>query len=159
MSNYVPLKLANIDDQQFLPTVEEKFREVQERLARYAQKHQAKAIGAKATLTVKLTLLIEKTEDPSIKAEIETKVPSDPAHMATAWFGHDEHGPCVQIEKISTHEGPSRQRTMFTPDGRVVDPNTGEIKDPAGDENPRPEPLDHDPNDPERRDGPNKPAA
>ncbi|MBN1510566.1 MAG: hypothetical protein JXB13_00995 [Phycisphaerae bacterium] len=130
MSSYVALKLANIDDQKFLPAVEEKFREVQEKLTRYVQKHEARAIGAKAVLTVKITLAVEKSQDPSIKAEIETKVPSDPPHLSIAQFGTDKHGPCVQVQRAGSYGDSPRQGRMFTEDGRRIDPNTGEILDP-----------------------------
>ena len=135
MSNYVALKLANLDDQQFLPAVEEKFRFVQESLARYAQKHGPKAIGAKAVLTVKVTLAVEKSEDPSIKAEIEAKIPADPAHRSMAEFGSDEHGLCVKVQRAGSYDGEPRQGRMFTHDGRRIDQQTGEIPDsPANDE-------------------------
>ncbi len=149
----VPLKLANIDDQKFLPAAEEKFREVQEKLARYVHTHEKDAIGAKAVLTVKVTLLVEKTKDPSIRAEIETKLPADPPRLTMAEFGCDEHGPCVQVQKAGSFSDPPRQKRMFTPEGRLIDPSTGEILDPPNDQNdspptPGPAPDDHEPTPP-----------
>jgi hypothetical protein len=127
----VPLKIANIDDQKFLPAVEEKFREVQEKLTRYAQTHRDKAIGGKALLTVKVTLLIEKTGDPSIRAEIETKLPADPPALTFAEFSADEHGPCIKVQRAGSFVDP-RQSRLFTEDGRLIDQSTGEILDPGG---------------------------
>jgi hypothetical protein len=131
----VPLKIANIDDQKFLPAVEEKFREVQEKLTRYAQTHRDRAIGGKALLTVKVTLLIEKTGDPSIRAEIETKLPSDPPALTFAEFSADEHGPCIKVQRAGSFVDPPRQTRLFTEDGRLIDQSTGEILD-AGDQSP-----------------------
>lgn len=131
----VPLKVANIDDQKFLPAVEEKFREVQERLTRYAQTHHDRAIGGKAVLTVKVTLLIEKTGDPSIRAEIETKLPSDPPALTFAEFSADEHGPCIKVQRAGSFVDPPRQSRLFTEDGRLIDQSTGEILD-SGAQNP-----------------------
>ncbi len=48
MSKLAPLKVANINDQKFLPELEEKFRAMQGSLARYLFKHDHRAIGAKA---------------------------------------------------------------------------------------------------------------
>jgi hypothetical protein len=133
----VAMKLANFDDGHFLAAAEEKFREVQEKLARYVQKHDLKAVGAKATLTLKITLAVEPTKDPSLRADIETKVPADPPHLRMGQFGQDEHGPCVKVNHAVDYGDP-RQKRLFTPDGRPVDPTTGEIKD-SGDQNPEPQ--------------------
>jgi hypothetical protein len=154
MSELTALKVANINDQKFLPELEEKFRGMQEALARYVYKHDHRAIGAKATLTVKITLAVEESKEPSIKAEIDMKIPADPAHVGMARFGHDEHGPCCKVQKAGSFKDSPRQGRMFTDDGRKIDRETGEIlegpSDPGdarpntpgpfgpGDQNPRP---------------------
>lgn len=150
VNGLVPLKIANIDDQKFLPAVEEKFREVQEKLTRYVQTHQTKAIGAKAVLTVKVTLAVEKTCDPSVRAEVETKMPADPPALTFAEFGSDEHGPCIKVQRAGSFSDTPRQKRMFTDDGRMIDPNTGEILGsegqlPPNDQNPQPSDPDNPP--------------
>ena len=142
MSELAPLKVANINDQKFLPELEEKFRAMQEALARYLFKHDHRAIGAKAVLTVKLTLAIEESKEPSLKAQIDMKIPADPAHVGMARFGTDEHGPCCKVQRAGSFKDSPRQGRIFTEDGRKIDPNTGEILDPPyppDEQNPRPQ--------------------
>jgi len=136
---YTPLKVVGMRDGTFLADLEEKFREVQAALCRYVDRHGDKdSAGAKASLTVKITLAVEKTGTPSIKVGIITATPSEPMYVAGAMFGSDEHGPCLKVQKAGAYQGPPQQRRLCTEDGRRIDMDTGEVTDLPGDISPGP---------------------
>ena len=127
---YTPLKVSGMKDGTFLADLEEKFREVQEALCRYVDRFGDKnSAGAKASLTVKITLAVEKTGTPSIKVAITKSLPSEPMYVAGAMFGSDDHGPCLKVQKAGAYQGPPQQRRLCTEDGRRIDTTTGEIMD------------------------------
>ncbi len=127
---YTPLKVAGMKDGVFLADLEEKFREAQEALCRFVDRYGDKdSAGAKATLTVKITMAVEKTGTPSIKVGITMALPSEPMYVAGAMFGSDDHGPCLKVQKAGAFQGQPQQRRLCTEDGRRIDMNTGEVMD------------------------------
>jgi hypothetical protein len=145
---YTPLKVAGIKDGMFLADLEEKFREVQEALCRYVDRYGDRdSAGTKATLTVKITLAVEKTGTPSIKVAITKSLPSEPMYVAGAMFGSDDHGPCLKVQRAGAYQGSPQQRRLCTEDGRRIDLTTGEVLDdgtpdlPAGDGDEDPSPF------------------
>ncbi len=128
---YIPLKVSGLRDGMFLAQLEERFREVQEGLCRFVDRYGDMAsAGAKASLSVKITLAVEKTGTPSVKVSMNTTLPSDPAYVAGAMFGSDEHGPCLKVQKAGAYQGPPQQKRLCTEDGRRIDMSTGEIISP-----------------------------
>ena len=122
------LTLRLIGDGLFLPRCDEELRRIQAELRRYFDEHGERAKGAKARLTIKVTLAIEaKTGAPSIKAEYDCTLPAAPADMSMAAWGSDEHGPCLKVQASGSYHDVPGQRRFTTIDGRRVDPQTGEL--------------------------------
>ena len=124
------LTLSRIKDGLFLPRCDEELRRIQSEISRYRNEHGERAKGAKAKLTIKISLAIEpKTGAPSIKAEFDITLPSPPPDVSMAKWGADEHGPCLKVQAAGSFDGPPAQRRLCTVDGRLVDQNTGEVVD------------------------------
>jgi hypothetical protein len=126
--------LALIDEGELLAEAEEQFASLQRRMAGYARLWRDAARGAKATLTLKLTV---KVEDPtegmfSVRGETVARVPSRPAHVTSAISAAGEGGEEVLMCRASgtANDNPC-QRRLFTQDGRAIDQESGEPKEKA----------------------------
>lgn len=129
-SKFVPVTLACIEEGAFIGAVDEEFHRVQAALCAYLRKHGERAKGAAAVLTLKVTCRIENPdgESVSIKTAIASALPARPARATLAFVADTDNGPTLFARSAGTdaHAEP-RQQKLVTDDGRLIDPDTGEV--------------------------------
>lgn len=88
-------------------------------------------LGAKAVVTMKITFQ-QLTEAADIKFEVSSKLPPRPAHVTTAAEGVDDDGKhTLMVPRSGTTADDPRQGRLATHDGRAVDLETGEPREPV----------------------------
>lgn len=131
LKGFEPLTLAMISEGTFLGQVDDDLRELQRALVLYVTEHDARAAGAKAELTLKVTFAWDaKTDHFGVKATAKKTMPSRPAAVSSVFPMEDEDGTPALFARSSgsdAHPEP-RQRKLATDDGRAIDPATGEVK-------------------------------
>jgi hypothetical protein len=129
-----PLQLALVDEGRFLSEANTELMALQRRLMAYVAEHGDAADGAKAKLTLEVTLCVENPSQGffSIKAVAKSTVPARPASVsmavANARLGDE---PALYVRPSGSDEQTPRQTKLCTADGRAIDPATGEVM-PAG---------------------------
>jgi hypothetical protein len=110
---------------------------LQEFMRKYvAQYGQQGAKGAKAALTLKVTLAFEgrNEDDFTIKADMREAVPSRPATLSRAMALDDEAGrPLLFVKKSGSEAAPVQQGKLVTNAGEKINPDTGEVVTPGTD--------------------------
>jgi|GEM_PF-2527620 len=135
MPRYEELKLPLIDEGRFMDQADQDLAELQRSLLGFARRHGQYASGAKAKLTIEITLACEDPDQSlfSIKAQTKLAHPTRPAStsMALAAESEDGDGECLFVKPSGSNAQTPRQQQLTTDDGRPIDPATGEIKTPA----------------------------
>jgi hypothetical protein len=131
---FKPLSLEGIDEGRFLAQVEGDLRKAQASLVEFVKKHGPESKGAKAKLTVEITLGCVNPTDMlfGIKASTKTAVPNRPPSVSLALSDEDDDGtPALFARSSGTSRAIPQQGVLTTEDGRVVDQKTGEVKGAA----------------------------
>lgn len=134
-TKFRPATLAMVEEGRLLVEVESQFAAMQRRLCEYVQEHGDRAEGAKAKLILTVEVKAEHVspDEPgdssySISTDIRASIPTRPKRASTAIAGEDDDGtPRLFARASGTSEGEPRQLRLATEDGRVVDPETGEV--------------------------------
>jgi len=128
--SFTPLTVELISEGRFLDQANADLAELQEQLMAFRDEHQDRAKGAKATLTITVTLACEKPDDElfSVKAQTKRTLPARPADVTAAMGAANDDGqPRLFVRRSgSTRETP-RQTRLATDDGRTVDTETGAV--------------------------------
>ena len=124
----VPLTLELINEGDFLREAQHALGKIQETLIHHAAEYRGDAKGAKAVLTIKVTLKNESTGGRpderafSIKGETSASVPGPPATVTLAKHADDEEGPRLFVRRTGSSESHPAQGILATQDGRTVPP-------------------------------------
>jgi len=120
---FSPLKLELIDEGRFMGQAEEDLSDLQAQLAHYCEEHGEKAKGAKAKLTIEVSLVSENPEQDlfSIKAVVKKQLPGRPPSVTAAIGSDDQEGQhCLFVRNSGSTEDSPRQDVLFTKDGKTV---------------------------------------
>lgn len=131
-----PLTLENIHGGEFMGAAESALQKLQAELLAFASTYRHEADGAKARLTMEVTLAVEEAESSafSLKAVIKTTTPQTPAMISLAmpYSSSDGSGVAIHVKRPAARA--TDQARLFqheTPPGRAVaehvDQETGEV--------------------------------
>ena len=119
-TTFIPLDLEGINEGLFLSRINESLRDLQEGLEHFRKTHEASAEGAKATLDIKVELVVLDPSDGGygIKATYKTGLPRHPAMTSLAMAGESQDGrPALIVRNTGSDRDDPRQKKMF---GRSV---------------------------------------
>lgn len=123
------LGLALIDEGRFLVDADEDLSRLQQSLMEYRRTHGEKSKGAKAKLTIEVTLAIDEPADElfSIKAMCKQTLPARPASTSLAIADVDAESGLegLFVKPSGSEPATPRQGSLATADGRGIDPETG----------------------------------
>jgi hypothetical protein len=129
MKRHTPLELELIEEGGFLQRANADLMDVQKALLDFKREHKDAAKGAKATLTIQVTLICENPKEDlfSIKAQTKRTVPARPATVSLAVADEAQDGtPTLFVRRSGSDDAPPAQGKLCTDDGRKVDQETGE---------------------------------
>ena len=133
MGQFKPLTLHLIDQGRFLSDVNVALAALQSHLIEHVRKYGTdKCKGEKAELAIKLTLKHEgRTEDDySVKASMTEKRPGRPSSVNVAIADEEQDGvPLLWVHGAGGRADDPQQKVLTTDDGRVIDQQTGEVKE------------------------------
>lgn len=125
----VPLELGLIDEGRFIIDANEDLSQLQQDLMAYRRLHGDDSKGAKAKLTVEVTICIDdpKNELFSIKAVSKRTLPARPAATSLAIVDIDEASgqECLTVKPSGSDATSPRQGKLATDDGWGIDQDTG----------------------------------
>ncbi len=130
MDNYTNLTFDLIEEVRLKGELEEELKIVMRALCRYRKKYGDEAQGAKAQVTLKVTLKIEDPKDEfySVVSTLESKMPGRPQRATLAIEGTDDKGrPILFSRKSGSSKDHPDQQKLCTDAGEAIDPETGEI--------------------------------
>jgi hypothetical protein len=126
------LQFSLIDEGRFERECDEELQSLMKQLIQYKRKYgKDKAEGAKAVLTVKVSLQFDGRDDAdfSIKGTISKQTPARPPSLTVAVEGDEQDGePTLFVRASGSTDDTPRQSVLSTKDGRVVDLKSGETK-------------------------------
>ena len=125
-----PLGLQLIEEGLFLQQADADLRGLERELVAFRREHGKLAVGAKAKLTVEITLTCAKEDDNAyyIKALTKKAMPARPANVTVGIAGEtDEDGDCLFVRASGSTPDSPKQAALATQDGRTIDPETGEV--------------------------------
>lgn len=132
-TKFVPLDPTLIDEGMFLEDLAAELTALQEALALFRKQYGDKAEKAVAKLTVEIALKVENCEDEgaySVKTTMKTTQPKRPASVSIAIGGVDDSGKqTLFVRRAGSDGNHPKQMKLATRNGRVVDPETGEVLD------------------------------
>ena len=128
MQKYTPLTLELINEGRFLADTHADLADLQERLLAFHDHYGDAAKGAKAKLTIEITLACESPGDNlfSVKAAAKKAAPNRPASTTIAVSDETEDGqPRLFVRRSGSDASTPRQGKLATDDGRTIDVDTG----------------------------------
>jgi hypothetical protein len=128
-TRFVDLTLDLIDEGRLVEDMEAELRKVQAALIKYAREHRDKAKKAKASMTVKIELSLERVGEGEegdcyvIKSDISKKLPGRPTSLSTALSGHSDDNEDVLFVQAGLGAGDDnpKQKRFATRDGRMAE--------------------------------------
>ena len=127
---YAPLELALIEEGQFIDRINSDLSHIQQDLLSFVEEHADRAKGAKAVLTIQITLACENPTDGgySIKALTKKTVPNRPASVSLCFGDEKDDGtPSLFVRKSGSDESIPQQGKLATDAGKTIDQETGEV--------------------------------
>ncbi len=126
---FVPLTLALVSEGDFLVEADTELATAQQGLLAFVRQHGERAAGAKAKVTLEITLVCDnpKAEAFSIKAQAKRTLPARPAVVSSAIGADDEGVPALFVRRSGSDEGDPLQGKLATRNGVTVNTETGEV--------------------------------
>lgn len=132
MTNLITLDdLSLINQGRLLARFNQAVLKAQEQYTAHVKKWGSDAKGAKATITMKLTMVCTSGEsgETEIRAKVTLVPPDDPEMTSVATVDKERPEALLFVRPDGSSEDPPCQMVMATYDGRTVDTQTGEIVD------------------------------
>lgn len=130
-SKYSALSIDLIDEGRFVKEINDATQKAAKGLLEYQRKHgKDRTRGAKATVTVKVTIAADKETDAfMVRGDIQEKIPSRPPVIDLAIEECDDAGnDTLFMRKTGGTADSPRQGVLTTREGEVVDQVTGEVR-------------------------------
>jgi hypothetical protein len=134
MKGFKNLTVDMIEEGRLRDEMERGFETLQKHMCKYAQRYGVAAEGATAELIVKLKIKLVSADDGvyTVRSDISSKVPGQPAMLSMAIAAEADDGEAVLFARASgATAGNPRQLRLTTDAGEVVNPETGEVKQQA----------------------------
>lgn len=128
-TKFTPLELNLIDEGRFMAQANNDLLDMERRLVRFMDTYGEKAKGAKAKMTIEISLAVEDPGDElvSVKAQIKKSIPASPASATLAMVAEDDKQQrCLFVRRSGSSATKPAQSVLSTEDGKTIDPDTGE---------------------------------
>ncbi len=128
----VPLEMHLIDEGRFLSDLNESLLNAQQQLCKHVEMHGHKANKAKVVVKAEVTLVCMDHEQDAYAciAQLKTTLPAAPATASLLMGGSTQTGEsCLMCKVSGSDEQHPAQKKLCTSDGRLIDPETGEVSD------------------------------
>jgi len=104
--------------------------DLERRLVRFMDTYGEKAKGAKAKMTIEISLAVEDPGDElvSVKAQIKKSIPASPASATLAMVAEDDKQQrCLFVRRSGSSAVEPAQQVLSTDDGQAIDQKTGKV--------------------------------
>jgi hypothetical protein len=135
-TKFVPLSTKLIDEGEFIRELDSELAELQAAHMRFVKKYGGAAWKSTSKLIIELAIKCETVNEDSddhafsVRASMKATTPKRPASLSMAMSGETATGePCLFVRAAGSDTSDPKQGKMFTRDGRLIDPVTGEAAD------------------------------
>lgn len=133
MPKFEPLRLELVEEGAFLEAINKCLAEIQAEHIRHVKQYGQEA-AKKSMSQIKMALQLRfegrDENDFSVKGTIRKEVPARPPAVTTAISDEEQDGtPSLFVRRTGSTKDSPKQGILATKKGRVVDPDTGEIKE------------------------------
>jgi len=129
-TKFTPLELSLIDEGRFMAQANNDLLDLERRLVRFMDTYGEKAKGAKAKMTIEISLAVEDPGDElvSVKAQIKKSIPASPASATLAMVAEDDKQQrCLFVRRSGSSAVEPAQQVLSTDDGQAIDQKTGKV--------------------------------
>ena len=123
MKKYEPLQIGLIDEGRFIQQTDADLGEIQKQLLAFCSEYAEKSVGAKAKLTIEVTVACEDANDGlfSLKSQTKMAFPARPASTTMAIpETNDDGSECLFVRKSGSDSKTPRQGKLCTDEGRSI---------------------------------------